>query len=101
MFSVLKPSGAFVRCSICIDIIMAHASMVMVIMFCTVMKTRENIILVCLRNVPRTTSIGFTLDSIVAGSTPEARLTSRMKAAMMPTVSGLASRLRSSFVSSS
>ena len=43
--------------------------MVMVIMFCTVMKTRENIIFVCLRNVPRTTSMGFTLDSIVAGST--------------------------------
>ena len=99
MFSVLKPSGAFIRWSICNDIITAHASMTMVIMFCTVMKTRENIILVCFRNVPRTTSIGFTRDSIVAGSAPAARLTSRMKASMTPTACGLASRLVSSFLS--
>ena len=74
--------------------------MVMVMMFCTVMKMREKIIFVCVRNVPRTTSMGFTRDSIVAGSMPAMMLTAMTTTAVRPMQYGCMSKDRLSLVSS-
>ena len=53
--------------------------MVIVMTFCTTMNTRLNVIFVLWINVPRTISIGSTLDATTAGMTPDTMpVTTRM-----------------------
>ena len=89
MFSCRNPIGASARCFICITIIKAQASMVMVMTFCTTMNTRLNTIFVLWTNVPRTISIGSTLDATTAGMTPDTTPVTSSMATNRPKDNGL------------
>ena len=60
----------------------------MVMKFWKVMNTLLNTIFVCRRNVPRTASMGFTADIIIAGSQPATPPTRRANATIAPIQTG-------------
>ena len=97
-FSCLNPKGASTKCFNCITIIIEQASMVMVIIFCTTMNTLLNTIFVLCTNVPRTISIGSTLDATTAGMTPDTTPVNTSTARIIAIATGLNSSDISIFV---